>query len=516
MNLSAEVYWSELGGRLVSRFLVLHAGLIALVGFCSIVPMGFSVLVPEVDLRPALLPDPIRVFRGEPLEIRGTVTPGVQRIITVSATDALGRRSTATCKSSDGAFTVHWPSSFEPKVSFVPGPLYVDAFPSDAPMERSEILLVVLDHTESLPDLPQLFTDDFLSADGRADQSAPSWERNRALVNYFMRSRAARDARIGQTDFDLGNAEDFVFFKRHLSLYDFDHRDRDWSTPLGHRPAQGYLQAVWDRWFNPSNSHFWDGNTGNRSPENFRPYTFTNDLADLLIVYQLLRHARPQVADNRLQLTEDLLKNLIALQHRGEASFCLPVAGRPLETYTAGAFRYGLFESGEWLTEAKGWFANPKHNDFIRGGVFNGRALWALGESLRANPDGPQREAVLGAIQEVIRFCLYDGQALGYTELTESGYPFWRRAGEHGYLVQGMVAACSVSPDLPISINDSGKTIPLVVVTKNSLSALMEKVRPDGVWTHYSDCDAMNLTALAEGAREFSDDPHRERWITTA
>lgn len=498
------------------RSFLLRATLIAAAGLGLIVQTGFSAPLPEVDLRPALLPDSVRNFTGEPLAIRGKVTSEDKRSITLSATDALGRTSMTTVDSSDGTFTVNWPSSFEPTFPFVPGPLYLDAFFTDTPESRSEILLIILDYEQSIPDLPQLFCDDFLSLDGGADQSAQSWKRNRALVNHFMRSRAARVALVGRFDFDLGREPDFEFFRRHLSLYDFDHRDRDWTTPLRNRPARGYLQAVWDRWYNPSNNHFWDGNAENHSPENFRPYTFTNDLSDLLIVFQLLRNSKAHVTDNRKQLTEDLLKNLIALQYSGKDSFCLPTPGTKPENYTAGAFRYGMFESGEWLTETKGWFANPNHNDFSWGGVFNGRAVWALGESLRANPDGPQREAVLRALQEALRFCLFDGQALGYTELTKSGYPFWRRAGEHGYLVQGMVAACSVCPDLPIPINDAGETIRLKTATINSLNALVEKVRPDGVWTSYSDCDAVNLTALAEGARELPNDPAQHAWIATA
>lgn len=502
--------------RFIPRSLVPRATLIATTGILSILQVGISAPLPEVDLRPALLPDPVRTFTGEPLAIRGKVNSGEQRNITVSATDALGRTSTATVESLDGSFSVNWPSSFEPKFTFVPGPLYLDAFSAETPEERSEILLILLDRNHSVPDLPQLFCDDFLSADGGADQSAQSWSRNRTLVNHFMRSGAARVAHIGRSDFDLGKDPDFAFFKEHLSLYDFDHRDRDWSTPLGNRPAQGYWQSVWDRWFNESNSHFWDGNPENRSPENFRPYFFTNDLADLLIVYQLLRNSPAQVADNRKQLTEDSLKTLLALQHHGKESFCLPTTGHKTEAYTAGAFRYGMFESGEWLTETKGWFVDPNRRDFAFGGVLNGRSMWAMGESLRANPNGPQREALLRGIQGVLRFCLFDGQALGYTELTKSGHPFWSVPGEQGYLVKGMVAACSACPDLAIPVNDAGTTIPLRIITRNSLTALTEKAADDGLWTFYSNCNAVNLTALAEGAREFPNDPDRNTWIAAA
>ncbi|MDB4577063.1 hypothetical protein N9115_00175 [bacterium] len=434
----------------------------------------------------------------------------------MSATDALGRTATTTVISSDGAFTVNWPSAFEPKYDFVPGPLYLDAFSMDKPAERSEILLIIIDGKKSIPDLPQLFSDDFLSAQGSADKLAQSWNRNRALANHFMLSRAAKVAYIGRSDFDLDKESDFAFYKKHLSLYDFDHRDRDWSTKLGNRPAQGYMQSMWDGWFNESNNHFWDGNSENRSPENFRPYVFSNDLADMLIVYQMVSDSSAQVADNRKQLTEDLLKTLMTLQHHGKETFCLPTPGHKTEIYTAGAFRYGMFESGEWLTETKGWFKDPDRRDFAYGGVLNGRSMWALGESLRANPQGPQREAILRAIQGVLRFCFFDGQALGYTELTKSGHPFWLPPGEQGYLLKGMVAACSVCPDLAISVDDTGKTIPLKTLTRNSLNALTEKAGDDGLWTFYANCNAVNLAALAEGAREFPSDPDRNEWIAAA
>lgn len=507
---------SEIKLCLPAHTRLIKACIILVVWMILVMQIALSASPLRVDLRPALHPDPVRIYTGEPIAIKGKETTGGTHSITITATDALGRTSTASAQSADGAFTVSWPSSFEPKLPFVPGPLYLDASHADDPDARSEILLLLLDPESSIPDLPQLFCDDFLSAEGATDQQAPSWERNRALVNHFMRSRAAKIINIGRADFDIAKKADFNFFKQYMTLYDFDYRDRNWSTPLRNRPAQGFVQAVWDGWFNPTNSHFWDGNTENRAPENFRPYTFTNDLSDLLIVYQMLRGSKPHVPDNREQLTEDLLENLIALQHRGDTSFSLSVPGLKPETYTAGAFRYGMFESGEWLTETKGWFVNPKHNDFAHGGVFNGRAMWALGESLLAYPDGPQRQATIEAIQEVLRFCFFDGQKLGYTELTANGNPFWTRPGEQGYLVQGMLAASAVYPSLPIPTNVAGETITLEQLTKKSLNALTEKVRPNGIWTHYSDCDAVNLTALAKGAMVFPDAPDKQAWIDTA
>ena len=65
------------------------------------------------------------------------------------------------------------------------------------------------------------------------------------------------------------------------------------------------------------------------------------------------------------------------MQHREAANFALPDTAGKREHYTAGAFRYGLFENGEFMTEGKGWFYNPRFRDYADGGVLNGRAVWA-------------------------------------------------------------------------------------------------------------------------------------------
>lgn len=231
----------------------------------------------------------------------------------------------------------------------------------------------------------------------------------------------------------------------------------------------------------------------------------------------MLHDAAPDVADNRRDLSDGVLANLLAMQHRSSENFALKEVSGKQEHYTAGAFRYGIFETGEWLTEGTGWFVNPKFRDFARGGVFNGRAVWALGVSLKAAPKGPRARAVRDALGLALRFCLHDGLALGYTVPTKSGLPIWNRtAGEHAYLLLGMLAACEVDPDMPVKLSDDAPARQLSAVTIDALNALAESAPPDGNWTKYANATAMNIAALAEGVRVFKNHEASARWKDAA
>lgn len=425
----------------------------------------------------------------------------------------------------DHRFAVRYPQDFPGAPPLSPMLLYVDATDAAefggpaAVRHQAECLLIVSGTSrKEFPDLPLAFADDFIDAKGRKDQACAQWPRHRALVNLFMRSRAAALMRFQRPNFDLGNAADFASFKSYDTLYDFDHRDRDWSQPLGHRVARGFWQAVWNSWFNASNDHPWDGDAGNRAPANFRPYTFANDPADLLVLYQMLSGMGSQEPqDNRRALAREVLANLMALQHHGADNFALPEPDGKQEHYTAGAFRYGMFETGEWLTEGRGWFANPRFRDFIKGGVFNGRCVWALGESIKAAPKADSTGEMLTALAQALRFCLHDGLGHHYTTLTQSGLPVWCPIdGEHAYLLLGMLAACEAVPDMPVKLDESQRPRPLRDLCVDALNALAETAAAGGGWSRYANANAVNIAALAEGCRLFPDDKKRAFWQSTA
>jgi hypothetical protein len=194
------------------------------------------------------------------------------------------------------------------------------------------------------------------------------------------------------------------------------------------------------------------------------------------------------------------MENLLALQHRSPDNFALPDASGRREHYSAGAFRYGMFESGEWLTEGTGWFANPRFRDFAHGGVFNGRAVWALGEVLAADPHSPLAPRLRDALALTLRFCLHDALAHHYTSLTPSGLPLWNHPGEHGYLLLGLTAACRSIPDFPIALHPAKPPRPLRDITANALDTLTAKVNEGQIrnvkGNSYSE-DLVNEDALA-------------------
>ena len=465
-------------------------------------------LPPEtINLAASLRPSAIKSSRDGRITIAGTTATAAPSSVQIRVTTSHGQTSAATVAAAGSTFTCIYPDDFPNAPKLTAMLLYVDAGTGKTANDivvQAEITLIVTAADGSPPDLPLVFMDDFTDAGGGLDSACAQWSRNRVLVNLFMHSRAAQLMRIAQPHFDLATPADLQWFRTHASLYDFDHRDRDWRTPLKNRVARGFWQAVWNTWFNASNDHHWDGDLANNRPDNFRPYTFTNDLADLLVLYQMLRPVPPALLDNRLALSGQVLQNLLSLQHRNPKNFALLEKTGKQEFYTAGAFRYGMFESGEWLTEKTGWFANPDFRDFAHGGVFNGRAIWALGESLKAKPDDPQAAPVRTALALAVKYCLHDAEEHRYTWRSKSGLPIWNRtAGEHAYLLLGMLAACTVVPDLPIAVDPILPPEPLQAVTIRALDALAESVDANGSWSRYANATAMNIAALAEGVRTF-------------
>lgn len=477
---------------------------------------------PVVDLRMTLQPSALKSAAEGSVKILGSAGVVDDSIVRVRVTTSLGTASEAQSRVKGKKFSLRYPQDFSLAPALTPMLLYVDAtdaaeFDGSAEHQAEVMLVIEGAKDQAPPDLPLVFTDDFIDAGGNKDQHSAQFGRNRVLTNLFLQSRAARLMHLQRPGFDLQKPEDFGWFKENASLYDFDHRDRDWTQPLGNRVARGFWQAVWNTWFNASNDHPWDGDAANRDQKNFRPYTFTNDPADILIVYRMLQHVKPTVSDNRRALADEVMANLLAMQHRGTDNFALREASGKQEHYTAGAFHYGIFETGEWLTEGKGWFANPDFRDFAWGGVLNGRAVWALGESLKADLRGPMSGKVCDALELALRFCLNDGLEHGYTLRTKSGLPIWNRtAGEHAYLLLGMLSACEVTPDLPIQLTKVQSPRPLRQITVDALNALAEFADSDGQWTRYANATAMNIAALAEGARVLSGDLNASAWKLAA
>lgn len=482
-----------------------------------------DVAIPTVSLQPSVIPSPVKSLSAGTVEIRGTVADPGERPVRMRVSTSFGDSFDISVAAQSGRFSCQFPQDFPGARPLAPMLLYVDAtdaanFEADGTLEhQAEVLLIVTGDTRGeIPDLPLAFTDDFVDAAGRKDAESAQWPVYRPLVNLYLRSRGPRLAGFGRVDFDLARPVDWDWFKNTGTLYDFAHRDRDWSQPLGHRVAAGFWQAVWNTWFNASNDHPWDGNPANRDPRNFRPYTFTNDLADILVLYQMRRGLPRAVADRRDELSREALANLLALQHRSSKNFALREKSGRQERYTAGAFHYGMFTTGEWLTEGTGWFANPEFGDHRQGGVFNGRAVWGLGESLKAEPDGKLAPQTRQAIALALQFCLHDAVQQGYAREVKPGLVFWRDAGEHGYLLLGMLAACEVAPDLPVSLANGKSPRTLRDACGDALDACVAAVQPSGVWTPYPDQDAMAIAALATGARVLPQHPHREAWLKVA
>ena len=461
---------------------------------------------------------------GKQVRVAGRVSaPNVTSVL-VRVTTSLGTSCQACVPVRDGAFSAEYPAAFAGAPDLVPSVLYLDAT-ADADFDvfqaghfQAEAALLVRDSSSGrIPDLPTAFMSDLRDARGNVDRKASKWPVTRKAVNLYMRSQAAHICRVARGGFDLDRPADLVWFKDHLTLYEFDYRDRDWSKPLGARVAPTFFQSVWDAWFNASNCHPLDGNRENRAPANYTPYAFSNDFADSLIVF-LMRQSPDMIAsdDNVVIICREGLQNLLAMQQRGAENFALTDQRGKRETYTAGAFRYGMFENGEFMTEGKGWFYNPAHNDYVGGGVLNGRCLWALGEGLRRDPAGPLAPQIKDALALGLKFCLRDAQPLGYAKKTVAGNVYWRDVGEHAYLTVGLVAACAVAPELPVANPRDGTAVPLRAVCVQSLNALVDLAQPHGQWSVYPNVDSVAIIALADGAQCFPDLPEAARWRATA
>jgi hypothetical protein len=479
---------------------------------------GVGAAPPPIDLRPIVSPAPFADARAGHSAIVGRASDGSVSNVFVRVTTSRGVASRARLPVTNGVFRGRYPADFAGAPPLEPGALFIDAtagadFNAARPGHfQAEATVIVHGGPAALPDLPSALTSDLLDRRGRTDRRSVEWPVVRALVNRYMRSRGARIVNVGRQNFDLANAADLEWFKGNLTLYEFDYRDRNWSKPLDHRVARTFWQSVWNTWFNSSNDHPLDGNPAHPAQTNYLPYAFANDFADVLVMHLMrLRCTRP-LDDNLTAMCREATRNLLAMQQRGTNNFALPDASGKRERYTAGAFRYGMFESGGFLTEGKGWFYNRKFRDYAQGGVLNGRALWALGEALRAEPQGPLAPRLKEAIALALQFCLHDGKAGGYVKQTRQGNIYWRDAGEHAYLLLGMLAACEIAPDLPVALGRTNPPSALQMLCVQSLDALADLEKPEHQWAIYPNVDSMAIAALAEGARLLPTERSATRW----
>jgi hypothetical protein len=497
-------------------------GVITLLMLAATVAIGFardSVSEAPLVLRDTVSPSAFHDSRSGPVQISGAARDGN---VLVRVTTSLGESSTARVPCLAGKFACHYPNDFQGARPLVPEELFIDAttdsdFDASRPGHfQGEITVLVDTGRGAAPILSSVFTDDLLDSRGRRDEACAQWPAMRTLANLYMRSRAAHMVGVGGPEFDLSKKTDLEWFKNNLSLYEFDYRDRDWSKPLNHRVARAFWQSVWNTWFNASNDNPLDGNPANTATTNYLPYVFANDFADILIM-ELMRLPYPQShAAHLTNICREATQNLLAMQYRGPGNFALPDLTGKRENYTAGAFHYGMFKDGDFMTEGNGWFYVPKFRDYEHGGVLNGRAVWALGESLSHDPQSPLSPRICDAIALALKFCLHDGAAGGYVKHTPAGRAYWRDAGEHAYLLLGMLSACEVAPELKLQIFENSQTITLREACLTELDALVDLEKPTHQWAIYPDIDSMAIAALAEGALMFPDAPDAGRWRQAA
>ena len=438
----------------------------------------------------------------------------------VRVTAADGSSSIAQVTAIGGKFSLHYPSDFGISTPLRTGCLFVDAAPDTGSglhfgeESSAEVTLVVYDGHGV--DLPSAFTCGLLDGAGRTDLESAQWPAVHALVNLYMHSRGARLARSSRDGFDLAKPADLAWYKNNLSLYEFDYRDRDWSAPLQHRVRRTFWQGVWNTWFNASNDNPQDGNPNNNTSSNYMAYSFSNDFSDLLIMYAMRRNGPVTLDNNLTAICREGAENLMAMQHLEPTNFAIKDATGRQELYTAGAFRYGMFKNGSYMSEGNGWFTNPTFRDYEAGGVLNGRCVWALGESLKADPTGPLAPKIKRSIGLALKFCLHDGVAGGYVKRTAKGHVYWRDAGEHAYLLLGMLAACNVAPDMPVVLDAGSDPHSLQELCIDALNALVDLEQKGHLWSEYPNVDAMAIAALAEGARLLAGNKSAAQWRTTA
>ncbi len=475
----------------------------------------------EVSLRETVVPTAIHDAAQGSIRIAGELPQSAENRVLVRVTDDRGGTASATVTVREGRFTCRYPEDFPGAPPLRAGFLFLHAAASGGDSSnkstQAEATLIVHDSSDkSLPEFPSAFTNDLLDHDGRTDRESREWPVIRALVNTYMHSRAAEICRVGQRDFDLAREADLQFFKNNLTQYEFDFRDREWAEPLGHRKRRTFWQAVWNTWFNSSNNNPIDGNNGNNAPSNFVPYAFANDFCDLLMLY-LYRLDLDRVLDDNLDaICREGLENMMAMQHRQATNFALRDAAGRQHTYTAGAFRYGMFENGEFMTEGNGWFHRPEHNDYTHGGVFNARSLWCIGEGLQRCHQDEIGNSLKETLALGVRYCLFDALAHGYAKKTAAGNTYWYDAGEMGYLLLGMLCGCTVVPELVIESPGTGERATLAELTARGLDALVEMQQPHGQWQAYANKDPMVIAALADGVTVLHGHPHAARWKEAA
>lgn len=497
------------------------------VGFlCKTAAMAALALLPltsrcsddsVISLKPTLTDGALHTLNSGPVDIRGTASAPVM----VRVTSSNGAQWLAKVTPENGSFLVRFPDDFGATAMDAPCSLFIDAAPAGSvhagvfPVNSSsEATLLV--YSKNGMDLASAFTDNFRDRMGNTDKACKQWPILRTLTNLYMHSRGAALAKSGNPGFDLNVPADFTWFKNNLSLYDFNNRDRDWTNPLRHRVARTFWQGVWPTWFNSSNDNPLDGNPKNENHSNYLPYTFSNDFADLLIMYLSKRNGIVPMNDDVSTICSEGARNLMAMQHRDESNFALKDSLGKQETYTAGAFHYGMFTTGAYMTEGVGWFTNPAFRDYESGGVLNGRVIWALGETLRRYPNSPDVPQLKQAIALGLKFCLHDGATGGYVKRTAAGHTYWRDAGEHAYLLLGMLGAAAAAPQWKIALDPAKQPAPLTSLCADSLDALVDLEQPSHQWSQYPNVDAMAIAALAEGAALFADSPRANAWKLAA
>jgi len=475
-----------------------------------------------ISLRESVSPSALHDLRTGSLRIAGSLKAGKPVPILIRVTNISGDSFVTRVSTNNGKFACVYPDDFAKAPPLRPGMVFIDAtaFPdfdtSNSGHDQAEAAVIVHGGREALPDFPHAFTTDLMDREGRTDQKCSKWAADRFLINLYMHSQAAHMVNIGSRDFDLDRPADFAWFKNNIAQYDFERRDRDWSSPLKARPARNFWKSACNTWFNSTNDNPLDGNPGNPIPSNYRPYVFANDFTDWLILYWMRTQSAVPTDDNLLRRCREGTANLLAMQHKGADNFALKDVHGRQEGYTAGAFRYGMFTTGEFMTEGTGWFYCSEFNDYVSGGVFNARSTWGLGEALRHDPKGPLASELEDAIRLSLRFCLHDACKGGYARKTSHGNTYWKDPGEHAYLVLGMLAACEAAPEMTIPLSTTEPPARLKDLCISSLNALVDLEKPGHQWSPYPNADPMAISALARGAKLFADHPQSAHWREVA
>ena len=484
---------------------------------------GFSAETISIRETPAKTPI-VDMAKNKNIAINGTVTDDKTDIVFIRVTSSkTGLSYISSAKVKGKKFKISFPLNFENAPDLVPAMYMIDASRDSAFKvtskndQQAEAAVFVKNGSKEFPDLPSGFCNDLTDKNGNTDEKSSDYKIVKPLMNLFMRSKASFDTNIGNTDFDLDNSSDMIYFKENIALFDFNNRDRDWNKPLNNRPAKTFWKSVWNTWFNSSNDNPLDGNPKNSDYKNYMPYSFANDYTDSLIMYIMRQDKRINpLDDNLLNMCREGVENLVAMQHQEDSNFALVDHRGKQEKYTKGAFRYGMFINGNYMTEGIGWFYNPAFLDYINGGVLNGRAMWGLGESVKYDPENPFNEKIYEAFSMGLQFCLNDGFYGGYTKKTLNGNVYWKDDGEHAYLVIGMCAMANVKPNMYAFTDNYGKKYNLTEASVMSLNAIKDNMKPDGSWAMYPNTDSMAVAALADGYLTFPNHPDAKKWLQTA